>query len=462
MSHPEKIREIVRRMRFRISEQASKRTQQDMFAVYKGSRHSGSALAHKPTRRTIMLRRLKQVAIPLSVLIIGYFVFSHPNSGIAFADVLQHIQQRSYAFDLTVSVENTSNTAKGQVLQPGHMRFDYREGLGKVSRIVDRQSRRSLVLVHPFKTAKYVDIKAEYGNTGIDKLLSLCSLPVENLWNLQDHSEEDLGEKVISETSAQGYRVVQDDDYFDNEITLWADAKSGRPISVEIVSTALKPPYGQITWKLERFDLDIDLDESFFSLDVPSDYTLTDQTSIQDIEFHDQSSEDALKITRALQFCQDNKNTEAIESLMSVDWDKPIIFAQEPHVFTLTEKELVLLKNAEREELMPSIMGTCATIRKICFELVRISKEAQSARDYARAETYLMAGWRLGELIGPDQEDILIVRLAGIAMRKMSLVELKALYEQTNDQSKLINVQQKIQTVDAQHQALAEQLKQYK
>jgi hypothetical protein len=122
---------------------------------------------------------------------------------------------------------------------------------------------------------------------------------------------------------------------------------------------------------------------------------------------------------------------------------------------------LVQLKHAEREALMPTIMSTCATFRKICFELIRISKEAQSVQDFSKAETYLMTGWHLGELIGPDQEDILIVRLVGIAMRKMSLGELKALYEQTNDQNKLIDAQQKIQTVDAQHQALKEQLKQY-
>ncbi len=121
----------------------------------------------------------------------------------------------------------------------------------------------------------------------------------------------------------------------------------------------------------------------------------------------------------------------------------------------------MLLKQAERQELMAPIMNTCASFRKICFELIRISKEAQSVQDYAKAETYLMAGWHLGELIGPDQEDILIVRLAGIALRKMSLAELKALYEQTNDQGKLIDVQQRIQTVDAQHQALKEQLKQH-
>ena len=408
-----------------------------------------------------MWKRLTQAAISLSVLITGILIFSHFNASIAFADVLAYIQQRSYAFDLTVSVENGSNTLRGQVLQPGRMRFDSREGLGTATTIVDLRTRKILVLMHPFKAAKFVDIKTEYGNTGIDKLLSLCALPVENLWNLQARSEENLGEKAINGTPAQGYRVVQDDDYFSNEISLWAHAKTGRPLSVEIVSTALKPPYGKITWQLSKLDLDIKLDESLFSMDVPSGYSLTDQTSVQDIDFPGQNSKEALKIAQALQLWQDKRQAEAIESLMSVDWDKPIIFAKEPSVFTLTEEDLVLLKHAEREALLPAIMDTCANFRKICFELKRVSQEAKSLQDFAKAERYLNLAWRLGQIIGPAQEDILIVRMVGIAMRKLSLVELKALYEQTNEQSKLIDIQQKIQTVDAQHQALSDQLKQY-
>lgn len=107
------------------------------------------------------------------------------------------------------------------------------------------------------------------------------------------------------------------------------------------------------------------------------------------------------------------------------------------------------------------LADTCSTLRKICFELKRLSQEAQSAQDYVKAESYLDTGWRLGQLIAPDQDDVLIVRMVGIAMRKLCLVELQALYKQTNEQAKLIDVEQKIQTVDAQHQALKEQLKQY-
>lgn len=408
-----------------------------------------------------MWKRLSQAAISLSILIIGILIFAHFNTSIAFADVLAYIQQRSYAFDLTVELDNASSTLRGQVLQPGHMRFDARQGLGQVSTIVDLESHQGLVLMHPFKTAKFIDIRTEYGNTGVDNLLSLCSLPVENLWNMQDRSQADLGERVVNDVPALGYRVVQDDDYFNNEITLWANAKSGCPITVEIVSKALKPPYGQIIWLLEGFDLDTELDESLFSMEVPAGYTLTDQTSLQDIEFSGQSSDEAVKITRTLQLWQDNQQTEAIERLLSVDWDKPIVFAHEPYVFTLTEEELVRLKHAERETLMPTIMNACANFRKICFELIRLSQEAQSAQDHAKAEDYLMTSWRLGQLVGPDQEDILIIRMVGIAMRKKSLVELKALYEQTNKQDKLIDIEQKIQAVDAQHQALKEQLKQY-
>lgn len=407
-----------------------------------------------------MWKRLTQAAVSLAFIVIGMALFFNLNGTIAFADVLEYIQQRSYTFDMTVRVDNASSSLRGRVLQPGHMRFDTAAGIGKMSTIIDLESRTSLVLIHAYKTAKYVDIETEYSHQGIDDLLSLCSLPVENLWNIQDRSAENLGEKVLDDVTVQGYRVAQDDAYFSNEITLWANARSGRPISVEIVSTALKPPYGEITWQLNDFDLDIELDPSIFSVEVPPGYTLTDQTSVQDIAFPENSSAEAQKIAQAIELWQNGQEAKATNLLMQIDWNKPIVFAKEPYALTLTEKELVLLKQTEREALMPAIMNFCATLRKISFELSRLSQEAQSAQDYAKAETYLKTSWHLGEVIGSGREDVLIVRLTGIALRKKSLGELKALYEQTDEQSKLIDIHQKLQIVDTQHQTLSEQLKQ--
>jgi hypothetical protein len=132
-----------------------------------------------------------------------------------------------------------------------------------------------------------------------------------------------------------------------------------------------------------------------------------------------------------------------------VNWDEPITFAEEPYILTMTEKELASLKKSEQDKLMPIIIDSCAVLRKISFELVRIAKEAIAANDYAGAELHLETVLNFGELVNRDPEAMYIVRLVGITMRKLSLVELESLYEQWNQPDKLNYVREEIQQVDA-------------
>lgn len=456
MTHPEKTEEIIHQMHFKASEQTHSRIRNDVLAAYQQSRRSRSVLAHGLTRRTVMFRRLIQAAFTIVVLVIGLMIFAHLNNGIAFAEVLNYIQAQGYSFDLTVQEDNASETMRGMIFQPGFMRFDAKTGVRSFSAITDTGSNKTLLLSRHFKIAQYVNTAEEFERMGASKLLYLCSQPIQNLWNLRDGTEEELGKKEFDGFTALGFRIVHSDDQFDNEITLWADARSGRPVSVEIISSALQQPGHRLVWTLDNFDLDTELDESMFSMKVPADYALANQKSLQEIDFADESDQEARKIVDAMQLWKDNKEDETIKSLLDVNWDKPITFAEEPYILTMTEKELTSLKKSEQEKLMPVIMDSCAMLRKICFELVRIAKEAMAANDYAKAELHLETVLHFGELVNRDPEAMYIVRLVGIAMRKLSLIQLESLYEQSNQPDKLNSVRQKIQQVDAYHKSLTD------
>ena len=209
-----------------------------------------------------------------------------------------------------------------------------------------------------------------------------------------------------------------------------------------------------MVFTLADFDTEEDLDEALFSLDVPAGYTLSKQKTLQDVEFGDQSSDEARKITEALQLWTDGRNDDALDLLVSVDWDQPITFAREPYVFTLTEQAMVEFEQAERDRVMPIVMNSCSQLRKICFALVEKAKQARSTQHYAEAETCLRTALHLGELANRDPEGMFIVQLVGIAARKLSLVQLKSLYEEMNASEKLVATEQQIQQVDAAHQAL--------
>ena len=449
MTQPEKTEEIIRQMHFKASEQTHARIRNDVLTVYQQSRRSRSVLAHGLTRRTVMSRRLIQVAFTIVVLVIGLKIFTHFHNGIAFAEVLNYIQAQGYSFDLTVQENNSSETMRGMILQPGRMRFDAKTGVRSFSAITDTGSNKTLLLSRHFKIAQYVNTAEEFERMEASKLLYLCSRPIQNLWDLRDGTEEELGKKEFDGLTALGFKVVHRDDNFDNEITLWADARSGRPVTVEIISTALQAPGNRLIWTLTNFDLDTELDESMFSMEIPADYALANQKSLQDIDFEEKSDEDARKIVNAMQLWKEDRQDEAIKSLLDVNWDEPITFAEEPYILTMTEKKLVSLKKAEQDKLMPGIMDSCSVLRKICFELVRIAKEAIAANDYAGAELHLETVLNFGELVNRDPEAMYIVRLVGITMRKLSLVELESLYEQWNQPDKLNSVREKIRQVDA-------------
>lgn len=147
--------------------------------------------------------------------------------------------------------------------------LDDRVGLGEVSSLIDLELRESLLLFHAYKTAQRVDLQQEFSNTGADQLLRLCAGPIDQLWRLQDGLEEDLGTETLDGIEIQGFRVQQDDEYFDNEINIWAEVKSGWPVKVEIHSQAKKPPRESITWTLSQFDKDSSIDPALFDMNVP-------------------------------------------------------------------------------------------------------------------------------------------------------------------------------------------------
>jgi hypothetical protein len=120
----------------------------------------------------------------------------------------------------------------------------------------------------------------------------------------------------------------------------------------------------------------------------------------------------------------------------------------------LTEQDIVELVQGERERVVGEVMTSCNQLRKMCFELVERAKAARSEKDYAAAERYLDTAVHLGELLTRDPEGIFIGQLTGIAVRKLGLVQLKALYEEMGASEKLVATEQKIQEVDAAHQAI--------
>jgi hypothetical protein len=396
--------------------------------------------------RWLMLRRISQLSIAALVLfavILG--VGNLGQDSLAFASVLEYLQRTSYAFDLSVSSSETDESPgsfQAKIQQPGRMRIDFEIGRCPISAMIDMDSGESLILYHAYKTANWVQTNEAFQEVGESGLFLLSARPVENLWSLQDGTEKKLGKRSIKGRKARGFSVQQSDDHFRHTMTIWADITTGEPLEVKIVSAPHEDSTFELIFLLTHFDMQSPTDDLIFSMEVPETYRLEGRVQLKDLDFAPQESEQARRIVKVLALWKEDSKTEAIDELLAVDWDQPIVFVERPYAFTLSEMDMVMLSNSERDVVMAEVEPMCATLRKICFELKRLGDEAQSSEDLTKAEQCFRACVRLGQCLPEQTDSMVIVRMVGIAMRAVGLGGLESLYEQTNQTEELEAVQQ--------------------
>lgn len=413
---------------------------------------------------TIMKNRVTKVAAAAVIMIavlIGVYHFggSFDGTSLAFGEVLEHIRHSSYAFDLIVNPQaGAAGTVKATVLEPGKMRMDISSGLGKISSIVDMTKDKSLLLFHKQKAA-VMETPGTDRYREVAGILALTMKPIENLWNLRDGQEKKVGKEEIDGQSAEGFKIFQQDEFFEYEITLWAHAKTGIPILVEMVFSSLTDSSESINFTMNKFDLDVELNEELFDLEVPEGYTVAHQLGLDQLEGPARSTNEAAKVEKVLALWSEGKKTEAVDILLGIDWTKSFVFSEKSYLFTITEKDYISLKPEDGQQVMNETMATAGKVRQIVHEVVGLGQKALSTQDYEKSEKYLDAGLQLGKLLASRLDRMLIVRLVGIAAQKVTLNEMIRLYTATNDNEKLQVVSEELQTLDIEQKKIKEGLR---
>ena len=409
---------------------------------------------------TIMKSKITKLAaaavIIIAVLIgINHFGGSIDMTSVAFGEVLGYIQRHSYTFDLTVDTVTEKQgsvafTMQAMVWELGWMRLDCTAPVGKISSITDFTAGKTLLLFHENKAGVIKKESVLNKNTGAGGIVSFCTKPIENLWNVRDGTEERLGEEEINGQHVIGFRVFQEDRYFEYDITIWADSESGAPSLVETIAKPFDETYPSIKWTMENFNLDVELDEELFSLDLPEGYALAYQEDLEKLEVETEPSDESKKIVQMFELWSEGRKDEAIGILLGIDWTEQIEFGKEPYIFSITEKGYISLKAEDQKRAMEEIMATAATARKIVHEILNLGQAAVAAQDYKGAERYFEAALQLGKLLARDPESMIIVRLLGIAVEKKTLDEMINLYTTTNAQEKLQVAEEQLWAVEAE------------
>lgn len=229
--------------------------------------------------RNMKLRTKLAVAATALIAFVGLISWLVPGSGVAvaFADVAEALNSvHSATWKATTVVEmkvpqnkTTTFSKRAMFLSPSHERTEATADGAMSIHIVDGQKGKMISLVPTTKTAMVINLKnfppqnSPFGRTfqGLRELVS-------NAQSGKVGKVERLGVKTIDGRSAQGFDIQLGA----TEVKIWADPKTLLPIRVE--QTNETAGVSKVSIVMTDFKVNIPLDESLFSVDVPPGYTV--------------------------------------------------------------------------------------------------------------------------------------------------------------------------------------------
>jgi len=213
-------------------------------------------------RRTIMkspLTKLAAAAVLVIAAITG--VNSFLGGTVTFAEVVEPIlNARTVILDLVIGRDESGPVMHEIVVGPRIRRTI--SNLPNMIQVLDLDGARMLALDTQEKTASYIDIQGPLQERTKNYVEFLRQVIID----LQkDPDIEELGERLIDGHKAIGFSAKRPNE----EVTIWADPKTARPIRVEL-------RVGQMFVILKNFELNAPVDDSLVSMDVPPGYTMQD------------------------------------------------------------------------------------------------------------------------------------------------------------------------------------------
>jgi hypothetical protein len=232
------------------------------------------AAAGLKLRRIIMKSSITKVAAA-AVIIVAVLIGVNPfGTAITFADVVEPIlNAKTVILDVIIGSDET-NPVMHEIVVDSVIRRTM-SNLPNMTMIIDLDGERMLVLDTEGKTAAYVDIQGKVRDRHQNYVKFLRQI----IRQVQDDQVEKIGEQVIDGQKAIGFVGRGQNE----AVTIWADAKTAQPIRIEA-------QIGQeFAFIMKNFELDVAVDESLVSMNVPAGYTeeeaTVDLTDVNELDF---------------------------------------------------------------------------------------------------------------------------------------------------------------------------------
>ncbi len=224
------------------------------------------------TRRRIMFTMLKTAAAVLAAAAgVTYFAGFPPAAARSeFTDValkLRDAQTLSLRHTQTMTIAGQPVTINARVLYkvPGLVRTEVEPAAAGVS-IMDLSHGKILMLNPTDKSAMLLEEPPGQGGGPAPKR-DAATMMIEDMRRLAGKDNEPVGEKVIGDVRARGFRVKEQG----QDMTIWVDPQKKLPVLIEFSGRS-----GNIDYHGTFSDirLDPELDDALFRLEPPAGYTL--------------------------------------------------------------------------------------------------------------------------------------------------------------------------------------------
>jgi outer membrane lipoprotein-sorting protein len=301
--------------------------------------HNADVVPLSTVKGTRNMKRIVRLAVAGSILVaVGVFACSiiGGSSNVAFAQVAQALESlRSATFDMTITVRDymgreeedgnlkppTVMTAKGYFLAPSLQRMEMgANGSESTSiMIMDEKAGKGLMLAPNQKLAITLDAQELARDKKSSPNMFETARQLVREANSTGVKAESLGTKEIDGRTAVGFRVQSNM----QDMTLWVDPETARPIRIELVS-------GMSDGGLSNFRYDVDLDPSLFSFEPPAGYT------VQAMNVAKPSEEDLIRTLRIV--AEHNNGLFPAKFGMNVEVMKALGAAMKPEMEEIRTK----------------------------------------------------------------------------------------------------------------------------
>ena len=209
------------------------------------------------------------VVASVFLMFCGLFGLLSPRSrALAVEEVAVALESiRSTTCDMTSETSDVKNQSNAMFLAPSLERIETKMGDEMMSiNICDLRAKKWLTLIPGQKMAIVLKMENAPEDRPVNGSFELIRERVRKAQADPDKRSRPLGEKQIDGVRAVGFRL--DDKTGSTDV--WADPKTSLPIRVE--TTFLGETKVEVV--MTNFQYDVELDESLFSFDPPSDYTV--------------------------------------------------------------------------------------------------------------------------------------------------------------------------------------------